>query len=60
MRRAKQIRSLARDQRGAVYAEYTIVLVLVALVMSVALAALGVPFIHYFRSVQTMIFSPMS
>jgi Flp pilus assembly pilin Flp len=51
--------SLGEDEEGAVYTEYTVLLVLVALVMSLAIAGLGVPFVHYYRSVQTMIFSPM-
>ncbi|MBZ0116294.1 MAG: hypothetical protein IT378_01410 [Sandaracinaceae bacterium] len=51
--------SLLRDERGAVYTEYTVLLVLVALVMALALASLFVPFVEYFRSVQDMILTPM-
>jgi len=53
-------RSLLRDQRGAVYTEYTVLLVLVALVMALAIASIFVPFVEYYRSVQDMIDSPMS
>lgn len=48
------------DTDGAVYTEYTVLLVLVALVMAIALAGLGVPFVHYFRTVQELVFSPLS
>ena len=52
--------TLGEETSGAVYTEYTIILVLVSLVMAVAIAALGVPFVHYFRTVQEMIFSPLA
>ncbi len=52
--------TVGEDREGAVYTEYTVLLVLVALVMSVAIAALGVPFVHYFRTVQELVFAPLS
>jgi Flp pilus assembly pilin Flp len=53
------MRALLRDTRGAFQVEYTIVLVLVALVAAVALAGLAVPLIQYYRSQQTAITSPI-
>jgi Flp pilus assembly pilin Flp len=56
MRREK--RDLVSDERGAYQVEYTIVLVLVALLGGAAIAGLAVPLIQYYRSVQTTIVSP--
>jgi len=49
---------LLRDEGGAYQVEYTIVLVLVAVLAGAAIAGLSVPLIQYYRSVQTMIVSP--
>jgi Flp pilus assembly pilin Flp len=50
---------LARDRRGAIQVEYVILLTLVALVASVAIAGLAVPLIQFSQSVTTAITSPM-
>ncbi|HJL14927.1 MAG TPA: hypothetical protein RMH99_04685 [Sandaracinaceae bacterium LLY-WYZ-13_1] len=57
--RRREERSLGSDERGAVYTEYTVILVLVSLAMAVTLASLGLPFVDYYRSSQQMILSPM-
>jgi Flp pilus assembly pilin Flp len=53
------IAELARDRRGAIQVEYVILLTLVALVASVAIAGLAVPLIQFSQSVTTAITSPM-
>ena len=52
-------RSLVRDERGSFQTEYTIVLVLVAIVVVGALATLGVPLVLYHRSVQAAVTAPV-
>lgn len=49
---------LAQDERGGYQVEYTVVLVLVAILAGAALAGLSVPLIQYYRSIQTTIISP--
>lgn len=51
--------SLWSDTRGVYQTEYTIVLVLVALMGILAIAALSVPLVQYHKSIQTMIVSPV-
>ena len=60
MRLKDERATVGEDTEGAVYTEYTVLLVLVALVMALALAGLGIPFVHYFRTVQELVFSPLS
>jgi len=51
--------SVLRDERGAVYTEYTVVLVFVSLVVLAAVAALGVVLLDYYRDMQSTISSPI-
>lgn len=52
-------KSLWSDTRGVYQTEYTIVLVLVALMGILAIASLSVPLVQYHKSIQTMIVSPV-
>jgi Flp pilus assembly pilin Flp len=54
----KRRQSLIEDERGGYQVEYTIVLVLVAVIAGAAIAGLSIPLIQYYRSIQTMIVSP--
>lgn len=49
--------TLRDDERGAVQVEYTVVLVLVALVMAAALGTVAVSGLQFHRSVQRSIVS---
>jgi len=60
LRRA--VRSLAQlvaDERGVVQTEYTIVLVLVAIVAALAVGALSWPLLQYHRSITDQVTSPV-
>jgi Flp pilus assembly pilin Flp len=59
MREKPNLRSLWHDTRGVYQTEYTIVLVLVAILGAVAIATLSVPLIQYHKSILTMIVSPV-
>ena len=59
VRGATSGRRLIDDQRGAYQVEYTVVLVLVAIIGAVAIAGLSVPLLHYHRSVQQVILQPV-
>ena len=52
-------RRLASDERGSVQTEYTIVLVLVAIVAAVAVGALSWPLLQYHRSITDQVTSPV-
>lgn len=53
------ISRLVSDERGSVQTEYTIVLVLVALVAAVAVGALSWPLLQYHRSLTDQVTSPV-
>ena len=60
LRRA--VRSLAQlvaDERGVVQTEYTIVLVLVAIVAALTVGALSWPLLQYHRSITDQVTSPV-
>ena len=60
LRRA--VRSLAQlvaDERGVAQTEYTIVLVLVAIVAALAVGALSWPLLQYHRSITDQVTSPV-
>lgn len=59
MRLRRNERSLVVDERGAYQTEYTIVLVLVALVAAVAIATLTMPLITLAISLQEAITFPV-
>ena len=50
---------LARDQRGSVFVEYAIVLVLLALGASLALIGVGIQLLLLFRCQQALLLMPM-
>ena len=50
--------SLATDERGAIYAEYLVVLTVVALTGAAAVLALGVPLAEAFRFAQVFVALP--
>ena len=50
---------LVSDEHGSVQTEYTIVLVLVALVAAVAVGALSWPLLQYHRSLTDQVTSPV-
>lgn len=50
---------VVRDERGSVQTEYTIVLVLVALVAAVTVGALSWPLLQYHRSITDQVTSPV-
>lgn len=53
------MKRLWTDVRGVYQTEYTLVLVLVAVLGAVAIATLSVPLIQYHQSILTMIVSPV-
>jgi Flp pilus assembly pilin Flp len=50
---------LQRDESGAVFAEYTIVMVAVTLVAALAIAALAVPLFNLYAFAETLIGLPV-
>lgn len=50
---------LLRDQRGAVFVEYAVVLVLVSLGASLAVIALGSTLLELYRAQQSILLAPM-
>jgi Flp pilus assembly pilin Flp len=50
---------LARDERGAVFAEYVTLLALVSLGCAIATVALGVPFNHLFIFQRSILLLPI-
>ncbi len=59
MRSTKRARSFWRDERGVYQSEYTIVLVLVAMMCAVAIAGLAVPLVEHHDAVVEMLSSPL-
>ncbi len=57
-RRARDA-ALLGDERGAVQTEYTVVLVLVALLAAVAVGALSWPLLEYHRGITDQLTSPV-
>jgi Flp pilus assembly pilin Flp len=53
------IAAVLRDTRGAVQTEYTVVLVLVALLAAVAVGALSWPLLEYHRGITDQITAPV-
>ena len=50
--------ALENDERGSVTVEYTVLLVLVAMVCVVATVAIGVPLVRMFVTYQTWLLLP--
>jgi hypothetical protein len=50
---------LACDQRGAIYAEYLTVLVMVSMVGAAAVVSLGLPVLESFRLMQLLVALPI-
>jgi Flp pilus assembly pilin Flp len=56
--RSVHVRMLLQDVRGSVFVEYTVLLVLVAVICSLALVAAGVPLVQMFVTRQTWLLLP--
>ena len=50
---------LVTDQRGAVYTEYIIIVMVIGLIVSAALIAIGVPIWRAFKMTQLFIGAPL-
>jgi len=60
LRRAvRRLAQLVADERGVVQTEYTIVLVLVAIIAALAVGALSWPLLQYHRSITDQVTSPV-
>ncbi|MCB9599589.1 MAG: hypothetical protein H6721_29385 [Sandaracinus sp.] len=51
--------ALATDVRGAVYTEYILIVMLIGLIVSAALLAIGVPIWRAFRMTQLFLGAPI-
>lgn len=50
---------LSGDPRGVAYAEYIIIVILIGIVVSIALIAVGVPLLRSFRLTQLFLGAPI-
>ncbi len=57
--KARRSVALAEDVRGAVYTEYILIVMLIGLIVSAALIAIGVPIWRAFRMTQLFLGAPI-
>ena len=59
VQRVRDFFSWGLNEEGAIYAEYTIILVLVSVLMVLALVGLGIPLYRHYEMVRSFIVFPL-
>ncbi len=58
MRNGSEIRRFSGCEKGSTHVEYLVLFGAIALILSVAIAAVGGPMLEYYRSIQMTVSAP--